>query len=181
MHFRFLWFTVSRFCCCSGSALVSERSGWVRSKDLIIFTEDEFYCLVLINHINGHVRTVALWTHQSWSKDDADVLRCHAITIRVLHHPVATGNKILCECMCGWECNKDTGAKEGVNPSVWGFFFLKMPFPLNHRSSQQLLRTSTLKRKRGTGKKGRRGSRSDGTGVGVPSNRWHIEVSQDGE
>lgn len=115
---RFLWFTVRRFCCCCPSSTwASEGSGWVRSKDLVVFAEDEFYCLVLINHVNGHVCTVALRTHQSRPKDDPDVLRCHAIAITVLHHPATHREETrYCVSACvGESATRTQGQRKGLN------------------------------------------------------------------
>lgn len=50
-------------------------------KDVVKFVEDELHRLVLVNHVDRHVTVVPLWTHQSGSEHDADVLRGHAVGV----------------------------------------------------------------------------------------------------
>lgn len=48
-------------------------------KDVVKFVENELHRLVLVDHVDRHVTVVPLWTHESRSKHDADVLRGHAV------------------------------------------------------------------------------------------------------
>lgn len=69
-----------------------QSTGALPAKYVVIFQEDQFYNLVLVDHMDGHVAGLCLRTQEGRTEHNGHALSCHPIRLSVFYH--SKGKKI---------------------------------------------------------------------------------------
>lgn len=64
----------------------AQSTGSLPAKYAVIFQEDQFYNLVLVDHMDGHVAGLGLRSQQCRSEHNGYALSCHPVLLSVFYH-----------------------------------------------------------------------------------------------